>query len=190
MNLTAKKKTMFRACLQLVGAALMFAGLYHVFWPNKQGVDPITTATIDPTVQRGISETPPFPPTNADKSLILLNSALDAVLVGDFEKARTLLKRMNSQGADRQLITWLMATSGNPAMSVHELETAQEELIQWPNKDDIADNLQAAKLRNPVEAIAQRLFWFRYKKNPKHFQVRLPAPEHMCRMANRRMHVF
>lgn len=142
---------------KLGSAAALSTFCFYLFVPGSQGVDPVTTATVQPVSNDNAQTTeqpvPPAPST-ADQALL---DALELLDEGDIEAVIQARNLLDADDVDYQLLTWLIAISGRSAVPINELKRAKTLLNGWPHQQTIEKNLQIAMARDPLAVMSLRL---------------------------------
>jgi soluble lytic murein transglycosylase len=85
----------------------------------------------------------------------VLKAGLDAISDNDAKRALAVRNGLPSGSVDRQTLTWALSISGLAGISSAEIAAAQEELTDWPGRDQLRTRFERALFReNPTaEAI-------------------------------------
>ncbi len=150
----------FRACITSGAAVAMIVFCYYLFAPGHTGIDHITTATVHGNGSTNASsdaEDARDPQYDIPPADLALNRALGVFDAGDMKALIAARDEISRDNPDRQLLTWLIATSGHKDVPIKVLRSAQSALEGWPGQEMIERHLETAMARDPIAIMRLRL---------------------------------
>lgn len=128
--------------------------------PPLSLTDPIATAGIAPEAVQD---------PHQDPQLDRLKTAVSALADGRIDEVRSMKHTLAAGSIDRDLIEWLLAMSGSPAVGAGEIGKTMRRLSQWPGQDAIARNHERALARGWLGNVQLRTAFA--AEPPKTFQA-------------------
>jgi soluble lytic murein transglycosylase len=139
---TRMKKTVLM--LSAAGIAVAWSGFAsrlpgETIPGGKAPTDIAMAAVPEPMVTGSIPRSPSIVPVNGD-----LKSGLDALSAKQPQQALAIRNGMSSDSLDRHILTWAIATSGQPGVPSAEIAAAARELTGWPGLASLRANSERA----------------------------------------------
>lgn len=156
MNSPTHSSRLIRGALMTGGTAVMVLFGVYLFFPAGSEIDPYTTGTVISGEKLASVNMPDEPPL-AEINVTQLKSGLDALKTGDIPAAIEARDEISEDVIDRDLMSWLIATSGHQDVPAAEIRTAMEKLAHWPSQTVMKSNLERAMARDPLSLVRLRL---------------------------------
>ena len=126
--------------------------------PATNTVAPAAPSSISQILQSNTSKTGTIASTDAVSNTSDLARAIDAVENGNAGNALATYATMKPGSLERKVLGWVLAISGDPAVSASTIRQISFDLADWPSQNIIQRNIERAIVREtpaPTDLIAR-----------------------------------